>query len=106
MLTVNETIERLGFRKGTLLGEGAYAEVYELEHKDADGNWVVDPTRIIKVTGDYRDAYTAELARKAQEQGRCQNIVRVYKVLMAGPTDKCPCGDPFCHYGQKYIVIS
>lgn len=36
--------------------------------------------RVVKVTEDYSDAKVAERARRAQTNGGCRNLMRVYNV--------------------------
>jgi hypothetical protein len=40
----------------------------------------LDDHRVVKVTDDWRDAHTAELARRAQAEGKCPNLMRVERV--------------------------
>ncbi len=67
-----ETVEKMGIELGDCLGRGAFARVYAIKGDD---------TRVVKITGDEDDAYVAELARRAQLEGKCSNLVRVYRVL-------------------------
>jgi hypothetical protein len=88
-----DIIEKLGLKAGEWLGQGAFATVYAM----AD-----DPTKVIKVTGDGADAAVAELARRAQDEGKCQNLVRVYSVT------KVPyrTSNTLCWDNHAYVIVA
>lgn len=72
MLTVHQTLDKLGLQQGVFLGGGCFANVSSIKN---------DPSKVIKVTGDPRDAVLAEAARKAQLQGKCKNLAHVHRVI-------------------------
>lgn len=98
MLNVPETLDKLGIALGALLGQGAFAKVYE--YRDAETG-KLDETRVVKITHDESDACAAELARRAQERGECKNVVRVFTVLRT-----LQAVDSFWAGREAYIIVS
>lgn len=80
MFNIQETLDKMGIALGLRLGEGGFATVYEM-YSALTGD--KDKHHVVKITYDETDAFTADLARRAQDAGGCKNLVRVYDVVAA-----------------------